>query len=145
MSFPILKDFFLTSSTLKMEVSTFLQGVAMSLSYCRRHLPVDCSLRRFCVPCRLLLDGLLGTKAYILVLHLAYVVSGTCSGILQPNVRCQNKVGIRICKYTKPCFANSWRRPKNKIYVTRALQWVGASKFFDNSNGSSCHTARCWS
>ena len=71
MTFPILKDFFLTSSTLKMEVSTFLQGVAMSLPYCRHHIPVDCSFRRFCVPCRLLLDGLSGTKADVLVLHLA--------------------------------------------------------------------------
>ena len=71
MAFPILKDFFHTSSTLKMEVSMFLQGAAMSLTYCRRHNQDDYSLRRFCGPCRLLLDGLFDTEADVLVLHLA--------------------------------------------------------------------------
>jgi len=37
----------------------------------------------------------------------SYLVSGTYSGILQPTVRWQNKVGLGTCKYTNPYFAVS--------------------------------------
>jgi len=77
----------------------------------------------------------------------SYLVSGTYSGILQPTVRWQNKVGLGTCKYTNPYFAVSQihggapRIKKKKVF--RVLQWMGASKLFDISNGSSCHTAKC--
>ena len=44
-------------------ISTFFQCVAMSLPYWRRHIPDE-----FCVPCKPLFYGLLGTEEDILVL-----------------------------------------------------------------------------